>query len=352
ELNCCSVNGPRGLGMLSEWAVLADGEGPVVNFYGPMRASLKLKDGTALVIEEETGYPEVLGPVVVRVRPERPARFALRLRIPAWSRASEAAIAGEKAAAVAPGSYLRVEREWRDGDAVVLSFDDRLRIWAGDLHQTGKVSLFRGPILLAFDPRWNTLDEEALPAVDAAALAGSRVELRPRAEGEFPPLLRARVAGAGESAGVGGERIVLCDYATAGATGTRVRTWLPAVNLPPPPVILDGPADGGSLPAGQILFTWGGRRRSKGVERYRLLIARDRGFAETDAQFTSRSGRAVITLGLEPGRDYFWKVVAENRWGTSESEARTLRVDPTLPPPGANPLAAGDEGPGGILLRA
>src|SRR5262249_28228130 len=27
ELNCCSVNGPRSLGMLSEWAVMADDRG-------------------------------------------------------------------------------------------------------------------------------------------------------------------------------------------------------------------------------------------------------------------------------------------------------------------------------------
>ena len=27
ELNCCSVNGPRGLGMLAEWAVMQQGDG-------------------------------------------------------------------------------------------------------------------------------------------------------------------------------------------------------------------------------------------------------------------------------------------------------------------------------------
>ena len=31
ELNCCSVNGPRGLGMLSEWAVIQTDEGLAVS---------------------------------------------------------------------------------------------------------------------------------------------------------------------------------------------------------------------------------------------------------------------------------------------------------------------------------
>ena len=40
ELNCCSVNGPRALGMLSEWAVMRDAKGFVVNWHGPGTANL------------------------------------------------------------------------------------------------------------------------------------------------------------------------------------------------------------------------------------------------------------------------------------------------------------------------
>jgi hypothetical protein len=35
ELNCCSVNGPRGLGILSEWAVMVGERSVWVNYYGP-----------------------------------------------------------------------------------------------------------------------------------------------------------------------------------------------------------------------------------------------------------------------------------------------------------------------------
>src|SRR5262249_27872791 len=39
ELNCCSVNGPRGWGMLSDWALLETEDGYAINWLGPFVAS-------------------------------------------------------------------------------------------------------------------------------------------------------------------------------------------------------------------------------------------------------------------------------------------------------------------------
>jgi DUF1680 family protein len=234
ELNCCSVNGPRGLGMLAEWAVLADREGPVVSYHGPFEASLVLADGLRVRIVEETSYPAGSGSIRVAVHPEREAEFSLRLRIPAWSRAARARVNGEALPDPAPGTFLAVRRRWKDGDHVSLDLDLSLWIWAGDREQAGKVSVYRGPILLAYDQRWNPFDEDAVPSLDAAALPGRTVEAEPAPEGPFPPILLVTLAGAG------GAPVRLCDFATAGAPGTRYRSWLPAVNLPPAGSILPG----------------------------------------------------------------------------------------------------------------
>jgi len=78
-LNCCSVNGPRGLGMISEWGVMRDAEGLTVNFYGPLRAEVALADGTPVVIEESTAYP-VGETVRLKINPQAARQFTLSLR--------------------------------------------------------------------------------------------------------------------------------------------------------------------------------------------------------------------------------------------------------------------------------
>jgi hypothetical protein len=50
ELNCCSVNGPRILGMLSDWAVMSTNNGLALNWLGAGRYSLKLEDGAPVTI--------------------------------------------------------------------------------------------------------------------------------------------------------------------------------------------------------------------------------------------------------------------------------------------------------------
>src|SRR3989454_476183 len=115
ELNCCSVNGPRGLGMLSDWAVMTDDRGLVVNHYGPGRFQGRLSDKTPVTLRWETGYP-VSGNVHLRIEPDTAREFNLRLRIPAWSRATIVRVQGAAVKQAVPGRYLELKRRWKRGD--------------------------------------------------------------------------------------------------------------------------------------------------------------------------------------------------------------------------------------------
>jgi DUF1680 family protein len=221
ELNCCSVNAPRGLGSLSEWAVMQAEEGVTVNFYGPCRIHLGRENGAqgengeSVTLTQTTDFP-VSGEIELTLGLAQPRAFALRLRIPAWSRSTQVSVNGETVPDVTSGSYLVLEREWREGDTIRLTLDMSLHIWAGQREQEGRVSLYRGPILLTYDQRFNTMDPDDVPPLDAEHLSYT-VE---KGEGSLSPWLRLRFPTAD------GRDLTLCDFASAGAAGTPYRSWL------------------------------------------------------------------------------------------------------------------------------
>ncbi len=85
NLNCCSVNAPRGLGMLSEWAVMRSKAGLAINYYGPMQARLSLGNDVPITIRQETLYP-LDGNVKIEIQLKEPHAFPIQLRVPSWSR--------------------------------------------------------------------------------------------------------------------------------------------------------------------------------------------------------------------------------------------------------------------------
>ena len=103
DLNCCSVNAARGLGLIGEWAVLRDADGFFLNWYGPGAISATMANGAKVRLVQETEYPRE-GSVRIRVEPEKPGTFAIRLRIPHWSSHTKVAVNGEPVAEVIPGA--------------------------------------------------------------------------------------------------------------------------------------------------------------------------------------------------------------------------------------------------------
>ena len=131
ELNCCSVNAARGLGLIGEWAVMRDADGLFLNGYGPGTIAAALESGGTVKLIQETTYP-LMGAVRIRVEPEKPGRFALRLRIPHWSSRTSVKVNGEPVTDVVPGRYLALSRAWKPGDVVDLELDMTPRYWAGE----------------------------------------------------------------------------------------------------------------------------------------------------------------------------------------------------------------------------
>jgi hypothetical protein len=225
ELSCCAVNGPRGIGMVSDWALMRVEEdggvaGLLLNWYGPSEMTARLDEAVEVTLRQVTEYP-FDGRVELAVVPSAAAEFGLKLRIPQWSTDTRVTVNGEAVAKVEPGAYLVIDREWQAGDLVVIDFDMSLHFWAGENACAGRTSIYRGPILLAYDPRYNDIDGIDPPPLDARQL-----EFRAaRWEHWLPPGLLLEFTAAD------GQALRLCDFGSAGEVGREYKSWLRLENL-------------------------------------------------------------------------------------------------------------------------
>jgi uncharacterized protein len=213
--------------VLSEWAVmLAPGGAVAVNYYGPCAVTVPHERCGTLTVAQETTYPFGDGKVALTITPERPARIDVRLRIPGWSASTGVSVNGQDVPGVRPASYLSLDRDWKPGDQIELSLDMTPRVWPGERESAGKVSLYRGPILLAYDPRFDSFAANEVPPLDWKQ--GVEVISAPPSTPSPRPMLLARC-----KTRTGGT-VTLCDFATAGMAGNAYASWLPGEAAPVP----------------------------------------------------------------------------------------------------------------------
>ena len=124
--------------------------------YAPSVVRTRIK-GTEVKIDEVTDYP-FRGKIAMTVSPTSPLRFPLYLRIPAWTSGAAVMINGRKFDGACPGTYQRIDREWRPGDSVEINLAMPVRTIAGF---NGSVSVERGPLVfsLRIGESWSQLHQ-------------------------------------------------------------------------------------------------------------------------------------------------------------------------------------------------
>jgi DUF1680 family protein len=125
-----------------------DAQGIYVNLFAPSRARWSAH-GTAVSVEQKTSFP-LSDATALLVHAARPAPFALSVRIPDWTaRAPAVRINGVPLEARArPGTFLRIERTWREGDVLQVEFPMALHFEAIDAQTPDRAALMYGPLLL------------------------------------------------------------------------------------------------------------------------------------------------------------------------------------------------------------
>ncbi len=334
ELNCCSVNGPRVLGMLSEWAVMSSLDGVVLNWLGAGKFISHFADGTRLVITA-SGDAWRDGKTELQLQTESAAPFTLWVRIPGWAAAPSVSLNGSPVPGAYPGQYLKLKRTWTTTDRVSLSFQTPLRFVAGANEAAGKVSLYRGPLLLAFDPSHNAFDEGEIPVIDLRVLRNSRVASLPPAGTEREQLLRPWLLVKVPT--VDGRPLALVDFASAGNAGTHYRSWLSGEPAPAAPAFTRLPPDGARVPPGNVRFKWQGARGVSNAS-YRMEVSTNEAFTPLAWASNSPTASLMLTTGdltaAPPRRPLFWRVVTVGPNGETIADVPPARfvVDPDAPP--------------------
>jgi uncharacterized protein len=143
NFGCCTANMHQGWPKLAAhlWMKTPDG-GLAAVAYAPSEARFDAR-GTAVRVACETDYP-FRDRLTITVRPEKAVRFPLLLRVPAWAEGATLVPPRGSEVALRAGSYYRTEREWKDGDTLVLRFPMKAKT---SRRYNGAVAVERGPLV-------------------------------------------------------------------------------------------------------------------------------------------------------------------------------------------------------------
>lgn len=125
----------------------------VVNLYTSSEVRWTHK-GQTVLLRQDTNFPNS-DTIQLRLSLQRPERFTLALRIPAWiADKARILVNGQPVQTdVTPGRFAAVTRLWKSGDTVELTLPQNLRTVAIDDQHPEVVALMNGPVMqVAADP--------------------------------------------------------------------------------------------------------------------------------------------------------------------------------------------------------
>ncbi len=143
---CCQHNHGHALPYYIQNMIMASNDnGVAVVMYNACEAKAKVGDGTEITLKEETKYP-FDDTVKITVSSPKNVTFPLYLRVPGWCKNAVLWINDQmQDSSFSSGSYIRIEREWKDGDTVALKMPMNLsfRLWQVNQYS---VSINYGPL--------------------------------------------------------------------------------------------------------------------------------------------------------------------------------------------------------------
>lgn len=157
---CCPPNVVRTIAEAHNYVYAVAPDTVWVHLYGASELDTKLPGGDHVRLRQETNYPWD-GAVKITIAEAPAHEIALKLRIPGWLRAGNAAVhvngrkvspggAARQDGTPQPGTYVELRRAWKSGDVVQLTLDFAPTLWEANplVEETlDQVAVRNGPLV-------------------------------------------------------------------------------------------------------------------------------------------------------------------------------------------------------------
>ena len=143
---CCQHNHSHGWPYFNKhlWMATPD-NGVCAAMYSASEVRVKVGDGTLVRIAEETQYP-FEDTIRFKLSSDKAVTFPLYLRLPAWCAAPQVSVNGVASAINSKqGKFVRIEREWKNGDVVTLRLPMQVSLQKWERNHNS-VSVDYGPL--------------------------------------------------------------------------------------------------------------------------------------------------------------------------------------------------------------
>ncbi len=223
SITCCMSSVPRAIAMIPLFVNGEIDHNPAFFLYQPGDYKTTLNGAkTSVEFKTETSFPGN-GNIRIIVNPEKSAKFKVLFRKPYWAKNFVLKV-NNKEQNISATDLVSIERLWKMGDQVEISFDLPVKVLDGGISYPNRIALQRGPQVLVFDQALNSIRAEDISvSPESMELVEVNSALPKNWVGTQAYQLNAIVNG-------NTDKIILVPFADAGQTGGEITTWLKKYN--------------------------------------------------------------------------------------------------------------------------
>ncbi len=147
---CCTGTRPQAIADYYDQVFFRDASSLYVNLFTPATATWEMR-GAPVTVSQKTWFPETLSTRLV-VTTAKPARFAIKVRVPGWLAGPMTATLGGKPVRIEMDAkgWGVVDRTWNGGDVLEVALPAALRACPLERAQSYPTAIAYGPVVLAF----------------------------------------------------------------------------------------------------------------------------------------------------------------------------------------------------------